>query len=413
MLTAEIIAIGSELLTPRFKDTNSIFLTEQLNRMGISVAMRTIAGDHLVNLEHALKSSMDRTPIIITIGGLGPTADDITRKAVAQATRRQLVLDDAVLEKLKARFAQKSIAMPSNNARQALVPAGAEVLDNPNGTAPGLWISNEKNTLILLPGPPRELEPIFEKSCCPRLIKMAGSLAMSRRIYRTTGLPESTLDARIAPIYTRYRNPETTVLSKPGQVDIHLISRAKTAREADRLVEELGNQIDQELGDFVFARSDQQLEEVVGMYLVMKGATIAVAESCTGGLMAERLTSVPGSSRYFSSAVVTYSNESKMALVGIPPLVLEMEGAVSQEVAVGLAESVRKKADSTIGIGITGIAGPTGGTPEKPVGTVHVAVSGPVGIRHLQFVFPGARDRVRWQSSQAALDMARRYLETL
>ena len=412
MLTAEIIAIGSELLTPRFKDTNSVFLTEQLNRMGIPVALRTIVGDHEDNLEHALKSAMDRTPIVITIGGLGPTEDDITRKALAQATRLQLVLDDAVLEQLKARFDQRSMEMPANSARQALVPAGAEVLENPNGSAPGLWLSKEKNTFILLPGPPRELEPMFERSCSPRLTRMAGPLAMSRRIYRTTGLPESMLDARIAPIYTKYRNPETTLLSKPGQVDIHLVARAKTGEEADRLVEELGRQIDQELGDCVFARSDQDLEEVVGMYLVMKGATIAVAESCTGGLMAERLTSVPGSSRYFTSGIVTYSNESKIALVGIPPLVLEMEGAVSKDVAVGLAESVREKIGSTIGVGITGIAGPDGGTPEKPVGTVHVAVSGPEGFRYLQFVFPGARDRVRWQSSQAALDMVRRYLES-
>ena len=413
MLTAEIIAIGSELLTPRFNDTNSSYLTEQLNRMGISVAMCTVAGDHEDSLEHALKSAMERTPIVITTGGLGPTEDDITRKAVAQATHRQLVLDDVVLEKIKARFVQAARTMPPNNERQALVPSGAEVLDNPNGTAPGLWLSEGRNTLILLPGPPRELEPMFERLCYPRLAKLAGSLAMSRRIYRTTGLPESTLDARIAPIYTKYKNPETTVLSKPGQVDVHLIARAKTVQEADRLLEELGDQIDQELGDFVFARTDQGLEEVVGMYLAMKGATISVAESCTGGLMAERLTSIPGSSRYFASGMVTYSNESKIELAGIPPLVLEMQGAVSKEVAVGLAESVREKVGSTIGVGITGIAGPGGGTPEKPVGTVHAAVSGPTGTRHLQFVFPGARDRIRWQSSQAALDMVRRYLETL
>ena len=413
MLTAEIIAIGSELLTPRFNDTNSSYLTEQLNRMGISVAMCTVAGDHEDSLEHALKSAMERTPIIITTGGLGPTEDDITRKAVAQATHRQLVLDDVVLEKIKARFVQAARTMPPNNERQALVPSGAEVLDNPNGTAPGLWLSEGRNTLILLPGPPRELEPMFERLCYPRFAKMAGSLAMSRRIYRTTGLPESTLDARIAPFYTRYKNPETTVLSKPGQVDIHLIARGKTVQEADRLLEELGNQIDQELGDFVFARTDQGLEEVVGMYLVMKGATISVDESCTGGPMAERLTSIPGSSRYFASGMVPYSNESKIELAGIPPLVLEMQGAVSKEVAVGLAESVREKVGSTIGVSITGIAGPGGGTPEKPVGTVHAAVSGPSGTQHLQFVFPGARDRIRWQSSQAALDMVRRYLETI
>ena len=413
MLTAEIIAIGSELLTPRFQDTNSIYLTEQLNSIGVTVAMRTIAGDHEANLEHALASAMARTPIVITIGGLGPTEDDITRKAVAQATHRQLVLENAVLEKLQVRYEQRGVAMPPNSARQALIPAGGEILDNPNGTAPGLWLTEGRNTLILLPGPSRELKPMFEQSCYARLAKMAGSGTVARRVYRTTGLPESALDARIAPMYTRYKNPETTVLSEPGQVDVHLIARARTADEAENLLEELGSQIDRELGDVIFARTDQTLEEVVGMYLVMKKASIAVAESCTGGLLAERLTSAPGSSQYFYSGIVTYSNASKIELAGIPPLVLEMEGAVSREVAIGLAESVREKIGATLGVGITGVAGPTGGTPGKPVGTVHVAVSGPAGTVHLQYVFAGSRDRVRWQSSQAALDMTRRYLESL
>jgi nicotinamide-nucleotide amidase len=413
MLTAEIIAIGSELLTPRFQDTNSVYLTEQLNRIGISVAMRTVAGDHEANLEHAIKAAIARTPIVITIGGLGPTEDDITRKVAAQATHRQLVLDDGVLEKLQSRFAKRGMPMPANNARQALVPSGAEILDNPNGTAPGLWLVEGRSTLILLPGPFRELEPMFERSCYPRLAKMAGSLAMARRVYRTTGLPESVLDARISPIYTKYKNPETTVLSEPGRVDVHLIARARSHEEAETLLDEVGNQIDQQLGEFVFARTEQELEEVVGMYLVMRKATIAVAESCTGGLIAQRLTSVPGSSKYFSSGIVTYSNESKVELAGIPPLLLEMEGAVSKAVSLGLAEGVREKVGSTIGVGLTGIAGPSGGTPEKPVGTVHAAVAGPVGSKHLQFVFLGSRDRVRWQSSQAALDMVRRYLESL
>ena len=413
MLTAEIIAIGSELLTPRFEDTNSAYLTEQLNRIGISVAMRTVAGDHENHLEHAMRAAMDRTPLVITVGGLGPTEDDITRKVVAQTTHRQLVLNDAVLETIQSRFAARGQTMPSNNARQALVPSGAEILENPNGTAPGLWLGTEKNTLILLPGPPRELEPMFEENCYPRLLKMAGSLALGRRVYRTTGLPESVLDARIAPIFTKYKNPETTVLSKPGQVDVHLTARAKTPHEAEALLAELGDQIDQELGDFIFARTYQELEDVVGMYLVMKGATIAVAESCTGGLVAERLTRIPGSSKYFESGIVTYSNQAKIDLAGIPPLVLEMEGAVSKDVAIGLSESVREKIRTTIGVGVTGVAGPSGGSPDKPVGTVHVAVAGPGPTQHRRFVFPGDRDRVRWQSSQAALDMVRRYLETL
>ena len=413
MLTAEIIAIGSELLTPRFQDTNSLFLTEQLNQIGIPVVMRTIAGDHEGHLEHALQAAIERTPIVITIGGLGPTEDDITRKVVAKVTRLQLVPDDEILKRIEARFAARGRKMPANNARQALIPSGADALENPNGTAPGVWLEAGRNTLILLPGPSGELRPMFEDQCVPRLVRMAGSLVLERRVYRTTGLPESVLDARIAPTYTRYKNPETTILAKPGQVDIHLLARGHKREEALAALEEVGNQIERDLGEYIFTREGQELEEVVGMYLVMKGATIATAESCTGGLLAERLTRVPGSSRYFQSGVVAYSNASKIELASIPPLLLEMEGAVSKEVAIGLAESVRQKLSTTIGVGITGIAGPTGGSPGKPVGTVHIAVAGPRITDHNQYVFPGNRDRVRWQASQAALDMVRRLTERM
>ena len=233
---------------------------------------------------------------------------------------------------------------------------------------------------------------------------------MARCVFRTAGLPESTLDARIAPIYTKYKNPETTVLAKPGQVEIRLTSRGKNKEEAERLLKELGDQIDAELDEFIFARNEQSLEEVVGMFLVLKNANIATAESCTGGLVAERLTNVPGSSRYFISGVVCYSNEWKMELAGIPPLMLEMQGAVSPEVARGLAEGIRSRMGTTIGVGITGIAGPDGGSAEKPVGTVHIAVATPTETVNRRFLFPGDRERVRWQASQAALDMVRREL---
>ena len=251
MLTAEIIAVGSELLTPQFHDTNSVYLTEELNALGIPVVMRTTAGDHEVRLEHAIRSALDRTPLIITIGGLGPTEDDLTRKVVAHTLRLQLILNDGILEKIRERYRLRGADMPANNERQALVPSGAEILENDNGTAPGLWLGIEDHTLILLPGPPGELKPMFERTCYPRLARMTGPLALARRVYRTTGLPESAVDARIAPIYTRYKNPETTLLSKPGQVDVHLRARAKTKEEAEAALEEVGSQIDQELGDWV------------------------------------------------------------------------------------------------------------------------------------------------------------------
>jgi len=410
MLSAEIIAIGSELLTPRFKDTNSLYLTDQLNTVGIPVMMKTIVGDDENYLEHAVRQSLSRTPVLLTIGGLGPTEDDVTRKVVARVLQRQLILNDEILERLQRRFKARGLEMPANNARQALVPTGADVLQNNNGTAPGLWITADKNHVILLPGPPSELKPMFEDSCMPRLRDMAGGGAIARCVFRTACVPESTLDARIAPIYTKYRNPETTVLAKPGQVEVRLTARGKTREEAERVLKELADQIDLELDDVVFARSEQSLEEVVGMYLVMKNATISTAESCTGGLLAERLTDVPGSSRYFMSGVICYSNESKMELAGIPPLLLEMQGAVSPEVARGLAEGIRARTGTSIGVGITGIAGPDGGSKEKPVGTVHIAVATPAGTEHRQFLYPGSRDKVRWQATQAALDMVRREL---
>ncbi len=412
-LSAEIIAIGSELLTPRFKDTNSLYLTEQLNELGIPVVMKTIVGDDENYLESAVRNSLERSPILITIGGLGPTEDDVTRKVIARVLQRQLVLNDEILARLQRRFKARGVEMPANNARQALVLTGSDVLENNHGTAPGLWVSAEKNHVILLPGPPSELKPMFEKSCTPRLHELAGGVAMARCVFRTAGLPESLLDARIAPIYTRYKNPETTVLAKPGQVEIRLTARGKNREEAERLLKELGDQIDAELEEFIFARSEQKLEEVVGTLLVMKNATIATAESCTGGLIGERLTDVPGSSRYFISGVICYSNEWKMELAGIPPLLLEMQGAVSAEVARGLAEGIRTRMRTTIGVGVTGIAGPDGGSAEKPVGTVHVAAATPSGTVQRQFLFPGDREKIRWQASQAALDMVRRELMKL
>src|SRR5262249_20831905 len=408
MLSAEIIAIGSELLTPRFKDTNSLYLTEQLNLIGIPVVMKMIVGDEENYLEDAVRHSLARTPILIAIGGLGPTEDDVTRKVIARVLQRQLVLNDDILAKLQRRFKARGGEKPANNARQGLVLAGLDNFENKNGTAPGLLVAAEKKRVSLMPGPPSELKPMFEEYCMPRLHEMAGSGALARCVFRTSGLPESLLDARIAPIYTKYKNPETTVLARPGQVEVRLTARGKSREEALRVMKELSDQIDRELDDFIFTRDERSLEEVVGMYLVMKNATISTAESCTGGMVAERLTNVPGSSRYFLSGVICYSNESKMELAGIPPLLLEMQGAVSAEVARGLAEGIRVRTGTTIGVGVTGIAGPTGGSPEKPVGTVHIAVATPTETHHRQFSFPGDRERIRWQASQAALDMVRR-----
>ncbi len=410
MVSAEIIAIGSELLTPGFVDTNSSYLTGQLNALGITVVMKAIVGDDENYLENALRGCLSRTPILITIGGLGPTEDDVTKKVVARVLQRQLVLDDATLGRIESLFKSRGITMAPNNARQALILTGSEILVNHHGSAPGLWISTGKHHIALLPGPPSELKPMFEKYCAPRFQKLAGGVTLARRVWRTTGLGESSLDARIAPIYTKHKNVETTILAKPGQVEIRLTARGKNTEDAERQIRELAEEIEHSLEDFIFARAEQTLEEVVGLMLVLKNATISLAESCTGGMVAERLTGVPGSSRYFMSSVVCYSNESKMELAGIPPLLLSMQGAVSEEVARGLAEGIRERANTTVGVGITGVAGPDGGSEEKPVGTVHIAVAVPGETLHRRFSFPGDRHRVRWQASQAALNMVRQIL---
>ena len=407
---AEIIAVGSELLTPNRTDTNSLYLTEQLNSIGIEVEVKTIVGDSENRLEQVLREAIKRSELVITTGGLGPTEDDITKKVVARVIKKQMVLEERILERIRFRFRSRGLEMPANNARQALVPVGARILENPVGTAPGLWIEHEGCHILVLPGPPRELQVIFEESCMPRLSELSGGTRLATQVFKVTGLTESSLDEMIAPIYTRYKNPATTILAAAGEIHVHLIAKGKSDEDAKRVLTELADKIEYELGDFVFSRGEESLEQIVGYYLLMRQMTLAVAESCTGGLISQRITSVPGSSSYFLCGVTCYSNASKIELAGIPPLLIEMNGAVSQEVAKGLAEGIRLKTGATIGLGVTGIAGPAGGSVEKPVGLVHIALSLDDTIEHQEHRFGGDRERIRLWASQAALDMVRRKL---
>lgn len=409
-MKAEIIAIGSELLTPDRVDTNSLFLTEKLNSIGIDLNAKCVVGDDEVTLEQTLRDSMKRVDLVISTGGLGPTEDDISKKVFARVFKRKLMLNDAILKRLEERFRSRGLPMTSNNARQALIPSGAQILENENGTAPGLWIESEGKRAILLPGPPHEMKAMFETQCLPRLAEMSKGLRLGKRVFKVTGMTESACDARIAPIYTPYRNPVTTILTASGGIEIHLKAQASTDEAAEALLNELGDKIEQELGDNIFSRGGESLEQIVGMYLTMRQATVAVAESCTGGLVAERLTRMAGSSAYFMSGVVCYSNIAKTELADVPPLLIQMNGAVSREVAIGLAEGIRQRAGTTYGIGVTGIAGPTGGSDEKPVGLVHVAVSSEAAVDHREVKLPGDRKRIRWWASQLALDMLRRKL---
>jgi nicotinamide-nucleotide amidase len=407
-MDAEIIAVGSELLTPYRQDTNSLYLTEKLNALGIEVRFKTIVGDDRERLASTLRAALRRSELVVITGGLGPTEDDVSREVAAEVLERPLREIPEIRKRIEERFARYGRSMSENNARQALVPQGAEWLENKQGTAPGLWIEQEGVAVVLLPGPPRELQAMFESECLPRFGRIATGQRMKTRAYKVVGLPESEVDQRISPIYKDYQNPRTTILAVPGTIEVHLRATASSEDEAEALLSELGDKIELALGDHVFSSRGESLEEIVGMYLVMRQKTVATAESCTGGLLSERLTRIPGSSNFFQGGVVAYSNELKTRLTGVPPQLIEEAGAVSRPVAQAMAEGIRNRAGASLGIGITGVAGPGGGSPEKPVGLVFIALADELGTQVREFRFPGDRERVRLWATQAALEMIRR-----
>lgn len=410
MKRAEIIAVGSELLTPFRVDTNSLFLTEQLNRLGIAVIRKSVVGDNRTELAEAFRRALERADLVISSGGLGPTEDDLTRDALAEATGRRLLPNEQVLAGLRQRFAHLGRVMPPNNERQAMVPEGALVLPNSFGTAPGLWLGLGSQAVVLLPGPPHEMQKLFTDHVRPLVEPHVGALRMFQRQLRVAGMPESDLDHRISPIYTGHPEVETTILASPEGIEIHLMSWSQDAG-IQHVLDELSRRIAEELGDAVFSTTGESLDEVVARALQETGATIAVAESCTGGLVSARLTTIPGSSLFFRGGIVSYSNEMKTAWVGVPQELIEQHGAVSAKVAVAMAEAVRRSSGATFGVGITGIAGPGGATPGKPVGTVHISLAEASGSRERLFRFGGDRERIRRLSAQSALDMVRRHLK--
>jgi nicotinamide-nucleotide amidase len=407
-MDAEIIAVGSELLTPQYTDTNSLYLTEKLNSLGILVRFKTIVGDSREDLGAVFRAAMARSPLIVITGGLGPTDDDLTRDVVAEILERPMHEVSEIRQRIQERYARLGRPMPDNNLRQAQVPEGADWLENRNGTAPGIWIEHKGVVVILLPGPPRELEPLFETTCIPRLEHASSGARIRTRVFKIVGLPESEVDHRIAPLYRPFKEIATTILASQGSIEVHLRARAATEQEADVKLSELGDKIELALGDHIYSTKGESMEEVVGMYLVMRQKTVAVAESCTGGLLAERLTRISGSSNYFLGGIVCYSNDLKTRLAGVPADMLETHGAVSKPVAQAMAEGVRARSGASVGIGITGIAGPNGGTGEKPVGLVFISLADEKGTQVREFHFPGSRDRVRHWATQMALEMMRR-----
>jgi nicotinamide-nucleotide amidase len=408
---AELLAIGSELLGPLRSETNTLWLTERLLDAGVEVTARLTLADELPLVESALRTALSRADVVIATGGLGPTADDLTREAAAAATGRALRREAAIVEALRQRFARYGRALAPTNEKQADVIEGASLLANARGTAPGQWLEVDGRALALLPGPPGEMKPMFDEQVLPRLRARAGATSVvRRRVLKIASMPEGEVDQVAAPVYSRFLNPKTTILGSPGQVELHLVAQGTSEQDCERRIEELATALRAALPDRIYSEDGRELPQVVLDLLRARRLTLALAESCTGGLLAARLTEVPGASEVVERGFVSYSNRAKAEQVGVEPALVERAGAVSEAVAAALAEGARSKAGTDVGIGITGIAGPGGGTPEKPVGLVFVAIDGAAGSALRRCLFPGGRERVRFQATQVALEMVRRGL---
>jgi nicotinamide-nucleotide amidase len=407
-MNAEIIAVGSELLTPERLDTNSLYLTGELNNLGVEVVSKCIIGDHRERLAEAVRRALSRSEILILSGGLGPTEDDLTREAVAQALDRKLIFHDDIAAWLEERFARARRKMSEVNKRQAFVIEGADVLANDRGTAPGQWVEESGSVVMLLPGPPHELKAMFERQCLPRLARIVPKQVIRTLFLRVAGMPESDLDQLIAPVYKKYENPATTILAAAGDIQIHLRARCATEADAEALLAEVGGPIELLLGDRLYSRNGDPLEAIVGGLLRERQATLSVAESASGGMLGERITSVAGSSEYFAGGFITYTYAMKTELLGVDPEILKQHGAVSRECAEAMAIGARRRTNSTYALSVTGAAGPDSGGEDVPVGLMWVGLADPAGAIALSRQFLGDRQRVRTFVVQMAMDLLRR-----
>jgi len=416
-MKSEIIAVGSEMLTPWRQDTNSLYLTEKLNEIGVTVAFKSIVGDRQADLVSAIRIALGRTDIVAIMGGLGPTEDDLTREAVAEALSLTLRRDAAQVAALHARAATWRMPMPANNLKQADVIETAILLPNPNGSAPGQWLdvtfAGYRKLLMLVPGPPNECRPLFDEACLPRLRALLPVRHIAKRTLRAAMIPESQADQLLAPIYSAYSDVETTILAHAGDIQLTLLCAKSNADAAQQRVDELADKMEEALGEFLYssgAETSESLEQIVLDLLGLRQVTLAVAESCTGGMLAQRLTGISGSSRTFLGGAIVYSDPLKTAFANVPPELIARHGAVSEEVARAMAHGIRIRTGASLGVGITGIAGPTGGTEGKPVGLVYLAISDAQKTEALQRNFRGDRNRVREWATQQALDLIRRRL---
>ena len=410
-MRACILAVGSEMLTPFRVDTNSLTITERLNAIGYDVRLKAVVADDVDELARVVEATLAWADLIVITGGLGPTEDDITRDAVARVLDAPLAVDEGIVDRLRERFAKRGMKMPDNNRRQGMVPRGAAVLENRNGSAPGLWLERGSTAIVLLPGPPREMTPMFDAVVRERLAPRTGGAGLFRRVLKLTGRSESDVDAQAQTIYTKWTRQQvpiaTTILAVSGQIELHLTADAPNREAGQAALDAAVGELTQSLGDIVYSSEGKLLEAVVGDLLRERHLMLAVAESCSGGLLASRLTDIPGSSDYLDRGVVCYSNQAKIDLLGVPADMIAEHGAVSEPVARAMAHGIRERSGAAAGIGVTGIAGPGGGTAQKPVGMVCVAsvLGEREWVRTFQFV--GGRELVKYQSATAALNMLR------
>lgn len=412
---AEIVAVGSEMLAPDRSDTNSLHVTARLNEIGIEVRAKAVVGDDLDDLAAILRQALERADLVVVTGGLGPTDDDLTRDAVARVLGRGMREDEPTIERIRERFARRGMQMPLLNRRQGLVIEGAELIENPNGTAPGQWIPAGDRLLLLLPGPPREMRPMIDALAAGRLAERAGNQRLFRRSVRIAGHSESHAEEWLQPLYARWRECQppigATILAAFGLIELQLVARGVPGSGVEATLEAALADVLSRFGDDAFGAGGERLEEAAGEALRRRGMRVALAESCTGGLVTSRLTDVAGSSDYVERGVVAYSNAAKIELLGVPEALIVEHGAVSEPVALAMAEGVRRLAGVEIGVGITGIAGPGGGSEAKPVGTVAIAIVGPGERQRVRTaLFPGGRAMVKSLAANAAIDGIRRAL---
>jgi nicotinamide-nucleotide amidase len=408
----EILTVGTEILLGQIVDTNAAFMAQRLAEAGIDLFYKTTVGDNEGRIEAALRQGLARSDAVVCTGGLGPTEDDVTREVIAKVLGRRLRLDEGVLGHLTGRFASRGIPMTENNRKQAYVPEGADVLHNPRGTAPGLYLTTpEGKAVAAMPGVPSEMRPMLTEQVVPRLrAQFAIRGRIRSRVLRTCGAGESRVDQLIGDLFRSQRNPTIGVLAHAGEIHVRLTAKGENDAEVEGLLDDLEAKLRERIGPLIFGRDDEELEQVVARLLRDRGLTLAVAESCSGGLVAHRLTNVPGSSRYFERGVVAYSNRAKTEMLGVPAGLVAARGAVSPEVARAMAEGVRGQAGTDFGIAITGIAGPDGGTAEKPVGLTYIGLAWEGESLAREYRFLSHRDVNKVRASQMALELLRRHL---